>query len=119
MRKALAAAGFRFTWIKGPAELVLWVVDVEAGVPEGTRDRFRKTFETAVPRLVVFLAGGDRVPADRSFLPELVELDVRGLLDEALRNCESEPIHIPGSIQPHGMLLGIDPARPVFVESES
>ncbi|WP_435009231.1 ATP-binding protein [Tundrisphaera lichenicola] len=30
-------------------------------------------------------------------------------LDEALRNCESEPIHIPGSIQPHGVLLGVDP----------
>src|SRR5690242_17569992 len=23
-------------------------------------------------------------------------------------NCESEPIHIPGSIQPHGFLLAID-----------
>ncbi|MDG3005882.1 response regulator [Paludisphaera mucosa] len=31
------------------------------------------------------------------------------VLDEALRHCESEPIHIPGSIQPHGVLLGIDP----------
>ena len=31
------------------------------------------------------------------------------VLDEALRVCESEPIHIPGSIQPHGVLLGIDP----------
>jgi PAS domain S-box-containing protein len=31
------------------------------------------------------------------------------VLDEALRVCESEPIHIPGSIQPHGLLLGIDP----------
>ena len=24
-----------------------------------------------------------------------------------LTNCESEPIHIPGSIQPHGFLLGL------------
>ena len=32
------------------------------------------------------------------------------VLDEALRNCESEPIRTPGSIQPHGVLLGIDPA---------
>ncbi|HTN16601.1 MAG TPA: hypothetical protein VL092_02900, partial [Chitinophagaceae bacterium] len=24
-----------------------------------------------------------------------------------LANCESEPIHIPGTIQPHGFLLGI------------
>lgn len=26
-----------------------------------------------------------------------------------LTNCESEPIHIPGSIQPHGFLIGISP----------
>lgn len=25
-----------------------------------------------------------------------------------LKNCDQEPIHIPGSIQPHGFLLGID-----------
>ena len=25
-----------------------------------------------------------------------------------LENCESEPIHVPGSIQPHGLLLGLD-----------
>ena len=25
-----------------------------------------------------------------------------------LTNCEFEPIHIPGSIQPHGFLLGIN-----------
>jgi esterase/lipase superfamily enzyme len=97
VRKALAAAGFRCAWIEGPAELVLWVVDIEAGVPEGTRDRFRKTFETAVPRLVVFLAGGDRVPADRSFLPELIELDVRGLLDELGVDGEAVPV-VRGSI---------------------
>ena len=24
-----------------------------------------------------------------------------------LTNCESEPIHIPGSIQPHGFLLAV------------
>lgn len=29
-------------------------------------------------------------------------------------NCESEPIHIPGSIQPHGMLLAIIPASGVI-----
>jgi esterase/lipase superfamily enzyme len=97
VRKALAAAGFRFAWSNGPAELVLWVVDVEAGVPEGTRDRFRKAFETAVPRLVVFLAGGDRVPADRSFLPELVELDVRGCLDDLGMDGEAVPV-VRGSI---------------------
>jgi len=26
-----------------------------------------------------------------------------------LTNCEHEPIHIPGSIQPHGFLIGLDP----------
>jgi esterase/lipase superfamily enzyme len=87
VRKVLATAGFRFTWSEGTdaasAEVLLWVVDVETGVPEGTRDRFRKVFETATPRLVVFLAGGGPLPAaDRRRLLELVELDVRGLLDE-------------------------------------
>jgi esterase/lipase superfamily enzyme len=87
VQEALAAAGFRFTWSEGTdaasAKVLLWVVDVETGVPEGTRDRFRKVFETARPRLVVFLASGDRLPAaDRRRLLELIELDVRGLLDE-------------------------------------
>jgi esterase/lipase superfamily enzyme len=92
VQEALAAAGFRFTWSEGPdaasAEVLLWVVDVETGVPEGTRNRFRKafelqTFERTTPRLVVFLAGGGPLPAaDRRRLLELVELDVRGLLDE-------------------------------------
>ena len=27
-----------------------------------------------------------------------------------LDNCHKEPIHIPGSIQPHGYLLVVDPA---------
>ena len=26
-----------------------------------------------------------------------------------LTNCEDEPIHIPGAIQPHGLLLAVDP----------
>jgi len=26
-----------------------------------------------------------------------------------LTNCDREPIHIPGSIQPHGAMLVIDP----------
>src|SRR4051812_8741080 len=25
-----------------------------------------------------------------------------------LTNCENEPIHVPGSIQPHGFLIGMD-----------
>ena len=27
-----------------------------------------------------------------------------------LSNCDREPIHIPGSIQPHGILLVVEPA---------
>jgi chemotaxis family two-component system sensor kinase Cph1 len=27
-----------------------------------------------------------------------------------LTNCEDEPIHVPGAIQPHGLLLAVDPA---------
>ena len=27
----------------------------------------------------------------------------------SLDNCDREPIHIPGSIQPHGALLAFDP----------
>src|SRR5664279_4461569 len=27
-----------------------------------------------------------------------------------LTDCDREPIHIPGSIQPHGVLLAVDPA---------
>ena len=26
-----------------------------------------------------------------------------------LHNCEDEPIHIPGAIQPHGVLLAVEP----------
>lgn len=32
----------------------------------------------------------------------------------AIENCESEPIHIPGSIQPHGMLLVLSPENGVI-----
>jgi chemotaxis family two-component system sensor kinase Cph1 len=39
-------------------------------------------------------------------------------LDELLRRCESEPIHTPGSIQPHGALLRTDRDRVVRVASE-
>ena len=33
--------------------------------------------------------------------------DIRYKGHTDLENCESEPIHIPGSIQPHGLLLGV------------
>ncbi|HET9944250.1 MAG TPA: GAF domain-containing protein, partial [Actinomycetes bacterium] len=35
--------------------------------------------------------------------PELLDPDV----EVDLTNCEREPIHVPGSIQPHGVLLGL------------
>lgn len=33
--------------------------------------------------------------------------DVAAILDNALEHCAREPIHIPGSIQPHGLLLAL------------
>ena len=39
-------------------------------------------------------------------------MNIRNLLNKdvlTITNCESEPIHIPGSIQPYGFLLGISP----------
>ena len=38
---------------------------------------------------------------------ELKNITYTGLVN--LQNCEDEPIHVPGSIQPHGYLLAIDP----------
>lgn len=37
----------------------------------------------------------------------IIEIVNKGVL--SIENCESEPIHIPGSIQPHGVLLAIIP----------
>ncbi|HEY9824068.1 MAG TPA: hypothetical protein V6D19_01365 [Stenomitos sp.] len=34
--------------------------------------------------------------------PEFLRID--------LSNCDHEPIHIPGSIQPHGLLFAADPS---------
>lgn len=39
-------------------------------------------------------------------MAEIKDIIFRGEVD--LTNCASEPIHIPGSIQPHGFLLGLD-----------
>lgn len=36
-------------------------------------------------------------------------------LGHDLTICDREPIHIPGAIQPHGMLLIVDPAEGVIV----
>ena len=44
-------------------------------------------------------------------LPRHVELSAEGLADiGALTACDREPIHLSGAIQPHGMLLALDPA---------
>ena len=37
---------------------------------------------------------------------KITDIVNRGIVN--LENCDQEPIHIPGSIQPHGFLLGID-----------
>ncbi|MDP3968212.1 MAG: SpoIIE family protein phosphatase [Nocardioides sp.] len=34
-----------------------------------------------------------------------------------LTNCDREPIHVPGAVQPHGLLLGLDDAGTVVVAS--
>ena len=34
-----------------------------------------------------------------------------------LTNCDKEPIHIPGSIQPHGSMIVVDPKSSVIVYS--
>src|SRR5579883_1624587 len=39
--------------------------------------------------------------------PTRLDADRNIALD--LANCDREPIHIPGSIQPHGALLALDP----------
>ena len=37
-----------------------------------------------------------------------------------LTNCDREPIHVPGAVQPHGFLLAVDRAtRTVVVASQS
>ena len=33
--------------------------------------------------------------------------------------CDREPIHIPGSIQPHGLLLALDPADRTLVQTSA
>ncbi len=86
VRKALEAAGGRFDWREGDeawtAQFVLWVVDVEEGVPDEERERVRKELSKRAFPLVVFIDGIDRVPAEEPFVPALVELDVRESLAE-------------------------------------
>ncbi len=49
--------------------------------------------------------------------PEQASSPVAGDLD--LASCDREPIHIPGSIQPHGFLLSLDEASRVAVGSST
>src|SRR3954463_390791 len=45
-------------------------------------------------------------------------IQVRGPMQPlALPTCAREPIHIPGSIQPHGILLVIDPNSEVVLQA--
>ncbi|HEY9420622.1 MAG TPA: hypothetical protein VIW92_04345, partial [Thermoanaerobaculia bacterium] len=86
VRKALEAAGGGFEWIEGDeawwADVVLWVVDVEEGVPDEERERARAQFSTPRVELTVLIDGIDRIPEDEAFVPDLVELDIRDLLAE-------------------------------------
>lgn len=86
VRKALEATGERFDWREGDkswtANFVLWVVDVEEGVADQERDRVRTELQKAAVPLVVFIDGLDRVPPDQPFVPDLVALDIRELLEE-------------------------------------
>lgn len=36
-----------------------------------------------------------------------------------LSHCASEPIHIPGAIQPHGCLIAFDPASLVVLNASA
>src|SRR6476661_5423776 len=45
-------------------------------------------------------------------------IQVRGPMQPLdLTNCDREPIHIPGSIQPHGILLVIDPDSEIVLQA--
>ena len=44
----------------------------------------------------------------RKPLPEMMQLDHDKLLEQALTRCASEPIHLAGAIQGHGVLLAFD-----------
>lgn len=96
LEKSLSEVGLSWYWTQksngGWVVTPLWVVDVEAGIPDETRDRFREAFEMTVPRLVVLLSGGDILIADRSVLLDLIELDVRELLDDVGLNGEAVPV---------------------------
>ena len=42
-----------------------------------------------------------------------------GAAPDALTVCDLEPIHVPGAIQPHGVLLAVDPDRRVVVQASA
>jgi light-regulated signal transduction histidine kinase (bacteriophytochrome) len=51
------------------------------------------------------MAGRHLSKSEQMSEPKIRDIVFRGEVD--LANCESEPIHIPGSIQPHGILLAL------------
>lgn len=86
VQKALEAAGGRFAWRVGDeawtADFLLWVVDVEEGVPDEERERVR-TARASGP-LLVWIDGVDRVAADEPFVPDLIAFDVEQLLEQVV-----------------------------------
>jgi esterase/lipase superfamily enzyme len=94
VREALEGTGARFVWARGAeawkAEVLLWVVEVAAGISEGTRERFRAALEMReAPPLVVYLAGADPAEAART---DILELGVRDLLADLGLNAEAVPV---------------------------
>lgn len=113
VRKALEAAGGRFDWREGDeawtARTILWVVDVDEGVPDEERELVRRELSKKAVPLVVFIDGIDRVPTDEPFVPDLVELDVEDLLlqvgrrADILRGSARRALEEPGSEWGQGM----------------
>lgn len=85
----------RFVWVRGQeawrAEVLLWVVDVLEGIPEGTREKFRTALERPgePPPLVVYLEGAERVGTP---VAKLLELAVGELLADLGLNAEVVPV---------------------------
>jgi hypothetical protein len=94
VREALEGARTRLVWARGReawrADVVLWIVDVSAGIPAGTRERFRTALEAVeAPPLVVYLEGTDRA---ETLLPKLIELGVRELLADLGVDADAVPV---------------------------
>jgi hypothetical protein len=57
-----------------------------------------------------------RMDARGSRMTSTPSLDSK-LLSQDFGACDREPIHIPGSIQPHGLLLAVDPVADLIVQA--